>query len=305
MTEFKRAPHPETQKIESGSGPLFNQNILALIRSSEHDPSVNIRANVYEFATLYKERGVDLNSWYQQHTVTSTTKQEEITDKFFHNKKHSFAATLAETLPLFANVDGRLGPYIKARVTKTAKPDDQGNSFIDLVVEVENKWLAEKAPKELQDVPSKMSFLVDVTTSGEGEIFQKKQQALRDFYLLHGEKANVKCYKNKFGDLGIEKPKIIVAKQADYIEKVGASLGDCVTQLAYDSFSINKPDRFNTQYQAYFLDFITAIGDNARDNIEYLKRLVPGHLKRAALLKEYEKITAFVEAYKKTPITQE
>lgn len=303
MAEFKRAPRPEVQKIESGSSALFNQNILTLIRSSEHDPSVNVRANVYEFASLYKERNIDLNGWYQQHAVTAN--QEKITDDFVHNKQHSFAATLAETLPLFANVEGRLGPNIKAHVIKTAKPDDQGNSFIDLIVEVENKWLAEKAPKNLQDVPSKMTFLIDVTASGEGEIFQKKQQALRDIFLLYGEKANVKCYKNKFGDLGIEKPKIIVAKQADYIEKVGASLGDCVTQLASDSFSINKSDRFNTQYQAYFLDFITAIGDNARDNIEYLKRLAPGHLKRAALIKEYEKISAFAEAYKKTPMTHE
>lgn len=301
MAAFQRAPKPVI--TEGPEKALTNQNILNLLQCSEHDSLINRHANYYEYRALYKEAGVDLDGYYANHAVTAN--QDVIAKNFVDNKRLSFAASLAETMPLFANQPGRLGPYIRANVIKTSKQDDQGNSFIDLVLELENTWLADKAPRELRDIPAKMTFLVDVTASGESDIFQKKVNALRNIFLLYGEKANVKCYQNKFGDLGIERPKVIVAKQADYIERVGETLGDCVTRLAADSFTINRPDNFNKEYQKYFLEFMTAMGDNARENIEYMKRLERGHPKREALIKEYEKIAAFVEAYKKTPMTRE
>lgn len=300
MTLLRKAPRPEAKQIEFGQ-ELSTQNISTILRTAEGDPAINVHANVYEYIGLYKEKGIDLNGWYKEHA--HTRHQEEIVDAFLQNKKHGFAAELAEILPLFANAQGRLGPYLKVKVTKTAKPDDQGNAFIDLVIEVENTWLVTEAPTSLRDVPSKMTFLIDMTTAVGSEVLEKKIKALRDIFLLYGEKANVKCYKNKFGDLGIERPKIIVAKQADYMEKVGASLGGLVSHLAADKFSISKPEKFNEQYQAYFLDLMLAVGENANENANYMKNLDPNHQKRKFLIKEYEKIAAFVEAYKKTPMT--
>lgn len=301
MTAFQRAPRPEATKQEA-SPELFNQNISTLLRAVENDRTINKHANVYEYNALYKEKGIDLEEWYRSHKVTAG--QEAIKDNFIHNKKHGFAAELAESLPLFANSQGRLGDYFKVNVTKTAKPDDQGNSFIDLVIEVENTWLTtEESPKSLQDVPAKMTFLIDVTTAVDSEALDKKMYSLRNI-LLYGEKANVKCYQDGKGGLGIERPKIVVAKQSDYVEKVGANLGDCITQLASDKFSINKPDKFNEQYRKYFLDLMNSIGENATENARYIKGLEAGHPKRESLMREYEKINAFVEAYKKTPTTR-
>jgi hypothetical protein len=48
---------------------------------------------------------------------------------------------------------------------------------------------------------------------------------------------------------------------------------------------------------------MTSIGENAKDNISYMKSLAPDS-KRQTLIREYEKIVAFVEAYKKTPLTR-
>jgi hypothetical protein len=193
---------------------------------------------------------------------------------------------------------------MQAVVTKTAKQDDQGGSFIDLVIEIKNDWIANGAPKEMQNVPSKMIFLVDVSTNLDEEASSHKRGSLRDHFLLYGEKAKVLCYEDSFGELGIERPKILVTKSPDYLEQVGGSLGTCITQLASDKFSINSPHKFNEEYRAYFLDFMTAIGENAKANAEYIGRLSNDNEKRKKLKAEYEKIAAFVEVYKKTPVTR-
>lgn len=224
---------------------------------------------------------------------------DQIKDDFVHGKEHYIGARLMESLPLFANKDGRLGDYITARVTKTAKQDDQGNSFIDLVIELENKWLTTDAPKSMQDVPAKMTFLVDTTVAKE---LAGKINSLKDLFLVRGEKANVKCFKTQTGALGITRPKIIVAKSADFIEEMGAKLGDCITQMAGDKFVINKPSQFDAMYQEYFLDFMGAIGESAQQSIAYMQGLVFPDPKRQLLISEYKKIVAFVEAYKKTPV---
>ncbi len=300
---LSRIPRTEVQKPTIEDGPINNQDILTTLRAVKSDSAIYLTSNIYEFKGLYAQEGIDIFALYKNRATTKGV--EQIQDDFLTNKHHSFSADLAELLPLFANAQGRIGDYFETSVTKTAKQDDQGNSFIDLVIEVKNTFLTTPdAPKELQDSPSKMPFLVDVTTvSKDSDVYDKKIRSLRMGFLDCGEMANVQCYQNSFGDLGITRPKILIAKQPDYLEKVGASLGDCITQQAGDKFLINKPVKFDEQYRSYFLDLMTSIGENAKDNISYMKSLAPDS-KRQALIREYEKIVAFVEAYKKTPLTR-
>ncbi len=297
---FQRAPRPEPKVAESPQ--IQNQNIQTLLRAVENDKNVNHHESIYPYISLYKQEGIDIEKYYREHAVSSSS--EVIKDDFVHNKKHGFAAQLAESMPLLANKEGRLGEYIRAKVTKTAKQDDQGNDFIDLVAEIENTWIGTNDPDAPKDIPAKMTFLVDITTATSGEIFDKKINALRDKHLLYGEKATVKCYKDGHGILGLERPKLLVAKEADYIQKVGTLLGDCVTQSAGDAFSINKPETFDREYRKYFLDFVESLGKSAEQNIQYIESLSHDNPKRVRLQAEYQKIVAFVDAYKKTPITR-
>ena len=287
--------------------PTFytSRDIITLLKSVEHDPVVNRRANVHQFKELYKKRGEDLDAWYQSRATTAN--HEAIQQMFIESKHNSFASSLAETLPLFANQPGRLGDYIEANVTKTAKADDQGNSFIDFVIEIKNNWIANGAPRELQDVPARMTFLVDVTTGEGGDKFLHKIEVFRKKILDRGEKASVKCYQNSSGDLGIERPKIIISEKEDYIQKVGGSLGGCISQLAADKYIITRPAEFNEWYRDYFLNLIDSIETNALSNISYIKQLKPDSElqgKREALIREYEKIIKFAQVYKKTPVTK-
>ncbi len=298
---IQRAPRQEG-KTEIKISPESSTDILHTLWAVEHDPELNKHANMYTFKEEYKARGIDLEGEFAKRAKSSHG--EAIQNTFLANKHNSFAASLAETLPLYANKKGRLGEYVQANVVKTAKPDDQGNSFIDLVLEVKNTWLATDAPKSMQDVPAKMTFLIDVTTADGGQKYENKLNSLKDAFLVRGQKANVLCYKNEFGDLGIDRPKIVVQQSADNLEKLGGKLGTSITKLAADSFSINKPDMFDKTYREYFLDLMTAIGENAASNFAYLKSLEPD-TKRDMLAKEYEKIVKFIEAYKKTPVTKE
>lgn len=296
---FQKAPQPE-KKIEADSLET-RSDVLNTILAIEHDPSINRHANFYEFREEYKARGIDLESEFTKRAKTLNS--ESIKRSFLANEHPSLGSSLAESLPLYANQEGRLGEYIQVRVTRTAKQDDQGNSFIDLVVEIKNKWLATDAPKDLQDVPAKMTFLIDVTTSTGGERHDHKLGAFKDKMLLYAQKASVLCYKNEFGDLGIERPKIIVEQSGENLEKIGGKLGTCITQLAADKFSINRREAFDAVYREYFSDFLDAIAENARTNEAYLNSLEHDP-KRAALAKEYAKMIKFIEAYKKTPITR-
>ena len=297
---FQRAPKPDAQVID---GPYIQkQNIQNLLNAVSLDKAINLHESIYPYIPLYKQQGVDLEGYYSNHAVTSS--RDAIKDDFVHNNEHGFAAQLAESLPLLANKQGRLGEFIQAKVTKTAKQDDQGNSFVDLVIEIENSWIGSDDPDAPKDVSSKMSFLIDVTTATEGEIFDKKIGSLRDVFLLYGEKANVKCFKDENGFLGLERPKLLAAREGGYIQKVGAALGDCVTQSAGDAFSINKPEIFDREYRKYFQDLVDSLGKNAGQNIQYIDSLSHDNPKRARLQSEYKKIVAFVEAYKKTPVTK-
>jgi hypothetical protein len=274
------------------------QTVQKLYTFVEQDPSaVDHTANMYEFVDRYKEKGIDLPGLYSK--LPETSKRDEVVEKFAHGVSNDHIASLAETLPLLANEQGRLGDWVTATVTKTARPDDQGNSFIDLVVTLENDWLTQPgAPKEARDVPKRMTFLVDVTSNEEAVAWKRKK--LREHFLDKGKQANVLCYEGRLGDLGIDRPKILVAKTREYMEHVGVTLGRSVAQHASDSFSITNPEKFNRLYREYFLEFVQSIKDNATQNIAYLKTL-PMTTANVALMKEYEKIVTFTSLYEKTP----
>lgn len=281
------------------------QNINRLLSAELHLPNVHRGTSSYVFNELYKEQGIDLSAEFAKRATTAH--QEEITENFVHNKTKGPVAQLAEALPLLANVEGRVGDYIQATITKTAKPDDEGNSFVDLIIEMKNDWLASPdAPKEAKDLPARMKFLVDVT-AGWGEALEKKSNSLKDNYLVRGKEANVLCYKDPTAvgalSLGLTRPKIIVAQTPHFIENVGAKLGGLISQNASDSFSIINPAKFNAMYQEYFLEFMQAIKKNAQDNIDYMEQLVPDK-ERKVLIDKYKKIVAYITMYEKTPVTK-
>lgn len=296
---MQRAPRPTSS--ENKTELAIPANIINTLKAVEHDKQINRHANYYVFVDLYKQKGINLDLEYAKRPKTSYS--ESIKDSFLNNKHGSFAVGLSETLPLYANKHGRVGDYLDISVTRTVKQDDQGNSFIDLVIEVKNNWIANGAPEELQDVPAKMTFLIDVTTSTGGEIFEHKFGAFKDKMLALGQRANVLCYKDEKGNLGIDRPKILVKQSAVNLESLGNRLGECITREASDKFTITKPDTFDKLYREYFMDLMSAIAENASSNSAYIKSL-PTDPKRMALAKDYDKMVNFIEVYKKTPVSK-
>lgn len=297
---LQRAPQPE--KLEKDSTIIIPTDVLNTIQAVKYDPKIKATPMyMRDFVEDYKKLGKDIVAEFAKRPKSLNT--EGIRNDFLGDREGSLATNLSETLPLYANVEGRLGEYIQVSVTKTAKEDDQGNSFIDLIIEVKNKWLANGAPKELQDVPEKMTFLVDITTAESGKVFENKMGSFKDKMLLYGERANVMCYRDANGNVGIERPKILVKQNANNLEKFGTKLGECITRTASDRFSINRPNTFDKLYREYFSDLMTAIAENAASNSAYIKSLEPD-AKRLALAREYDKIVKFVEVYKKTPVTK-
>lgn len=298
---FRRVTSTEKPKTKLEYYP--EADMRAVLEFVSSNPSFsNPSPSVYHFIEAYKEKGVDLQNLFDKgpHTAYGET----ITRDFLSNREHGVEASLAESLPFFANQKGMLGDFFEVNVTKTLKQDDQGGSFIDFVLELKNTWIENGAPKELQDVPAKMTFLIDITSAGESEKYGKKVAALRDVFLLYGQKAKVLCYENQYRDLGIERPKLLVKQAPNYLREIGGKLGECITQSASDKFTINRPHEFQEAYRDYFMDLMDAISENAQANIEYLRHLSQDNSKRLQLMKEYIKIVNFVAVYKKTPITK-
>lgn len=300
---FTRAPRPEKdiQKVASPLPEVY-RNMNNLLHAAEYDSElIKKKINYYSLREAYKAKGEDLDALFSKRSIT--THRDAIVDDFIHAESGEKASPskLMETLPLFANKKGRLGDYIQADVTKTARQDDQGNTFIDLVVSIDNAWLREGAPKELQATsPAKMTFLVD-TTVAYGDVLAKKLDTFKQIFLKGGELGNVLAYQDSLGSLGVSRPKLVVAKTIDYVEKVGNTLGDTVVQEAGDKFSITSPKKFDEAYRDYFLDFVMAMAENASFNVSYLRSLSSPNQKHLTLIKEYEKVVAFANAYKKTP----
>jgi hypothetical protein len=206
---------------------------------STTDPKLNF----YAYSEMYKNAGIDLEAEFKKRVVSK--KLDGIKKNFLESKENGISARLAEMLPLLANKEGRLGEHIKARVSKTIRHDDQGNSFIDLVVEMSNDYTAQVD----KDAPSKMIMFIDVTTNPEGA---KIKQEYLDSMLDEAQKASVLCYKDKFGKLGIDpsthRPKLIVLQREFYIDSVGEHFGTLINQTASDAFMIKNEDKFNQAY---------------------------------------------------------
>jgi hypothetical protein len=249
--------------------------------------------NIYTFKDLYSKRGEDLLAYYEKQKKTRGA--EVVRDNFLHNVENGTAAQLAEKLPLLANRKGRLGDYVSAKITKTLKQDDQGNSFIDLVVEITNDYVGEVD----KDSPRKMTFLVDVSTN-TGEKKQAKEYAMQREFLDPARRANVKCYQDG-PVLGIERPKVSVAQEEGFILAVGNKLGTLITQHASDSFSISNDEKFDTAYRDYFTDLLKAVSENATASIDYMNDKGYRDKYHRGLIAEYQKIVRFIAAYEKTP----
>lgn len=283
----------QPQKLETQKVIIIPSDITNALEGVKLDPKINRQANIRDFPGAEKEFALK----------PKTANVENIKNDFLDNKQGGFATQLAETLPLYANLPGRVGDYFEINVTKTYKGDDQGNTFIDLVIEIKNNWLTHGAPKELQEeTTEKMTFLIDVTSS-YGPSLEHKMNSLKDDFLVRGKRANVICYKDAEGNTGLTRPKIVVSQSADNLEKFGTQLGECITRNASNSFTINKPDSFKRLYREYFNSLIDAIAENAASNSAYLKSLVPDP-ERLRLAADYDKIVKFIEVYKKTPVTK-
>ena len=288
MNRFEiHANDPYSRTEQEKESKLLIQFIDAETGKEKNQPTI------YTFKDLYNRKGEDLLAYYEQQAHTRG--KEQIQDNFLHNVEHGPIAQLAEKLPLLANQKGRLGEYISAKVTKTLKQDDQGNSFIDLVMELTNDYV-EHLDK---DVPRKMTLLVDVSING-GDRKKGKEYAMQQVFLDPARKANVKCYTDGFS-LGIERPKIMVTQEEDFMKKVGERLGSHVTSSASDVFSITHEEQFNKEYRAYFRDLMQAVAENARENIRYMKDKGYEDKYHRGLAKEYEKIASFADVYEKTP----
>jgi hypothetical protein len=87
----------------------------------------------------YKAKGVDLEQVYKQ--LRRSSNEDDIKRDFYESKEHGPLAQFLELMPLLANKPGRLGPVMNVKVTKTAKPDDEGNGAVDLIVEITNEFL--------------------------------------------------------------------------------------------------------------------------------------------------------------------
>ncbi len=288
MNTFEHSSHPYQDKEQTDSTKRIVQFIDTEVQNNKKAPTI------YTFRDLYSKKGEDLLAYYEKQA--HTRKKEKIQNDFFHNIEHGVASQLAEKLPLLANQKGRLGEYVEAKVTKTLKQDDQGNSFIDLVIEMTNDYAGEVD----EESPRKMTLLVDVGTN-VGDKKKDKEYALQKEFLDKALKANVKCYSDGFG-LGIERPKIMVTQEGDFMKKVGERLGSLVTQHASDSFSITNDEKFNKEYREYFKDLMRAVRENAIANIHYIVDVKGFNDKyHRALVVEYEKIAHFAAAYEKTP----
>jgi hypothetical protein len=264
----------------------------------------NGTASYMSFTDKYKAKGVDLVGQYRILPKTATDMQ----NKFLQSSEHGPMAQFMEIAPLLANKEGRLGRHIQARVTKTAKPDDEGNSFIDLVIELKNDYISElaKENKQYKDVRPTMTLLVDVTTNPSGE--KSKVGTLDALYLDKGKKANVLCYENKFGILGLDGAKNVVYMPEKALADIAKKLQTNFISTP-GGLSLQDEKSFSREYRIFFLKFLEAVRGNSERNILYLNSKkqegVSLSKEQSVLLDSYQRVIDFIDAYKNTPGTTE
>jgi hypothetical protein len=298
--------------------PPFTHNPQKNIRTLELDEINRISQQNYFFGTTqevktgtasymsfidkYKAKGNDLVAQYRSLPKTATDMQ----GKFLDSSEHGPMAQFMEIVLLLANKEGRLGPHIQARVTKTAKPDDEGNSFVDVVVELKNTYIEElaKTDKKYKDIRPSTVLLVDVTTNPHAA--DGKEKMLEKFCLKPAKKANVLCYENKFGVLGINAPKTVVYKSEEYLSQVAKKFRSNFSQLPGGGISLDNEKDFSKEYQSFFLSFLESVSDSSVKSKQFIER---NKEERAltkdeiSLIESYKAIIDFIDAYKKTPVS--
>ncbi len=320
MPPLGHSPQPVTPKNLGSTSPRKItleedervKHQLALVSELDEVKSNSAALLFPKITELYTAKGLDINQLFLHNETRRPEiverKKKEIQDKFLKSQEHSAYASFAELLPLLANKPGRLGPYISARVTKTAKPDDAGNSFVDLVFELKNEYLkTEEAQKDkqLRDVRPSISFAVDVTTSRDAH--QQKEKDLLTYDLSKGEKANVLAYEQRFPGgvtkLGIDVPKCLVLKDETSLADVANKFKQAVQMVPGKGFMITDEKYFDSAFKQFFDLYLESAIDSAVVNIEFLDSQKSLSEAQKNLRNSYQSLVAFYEAYKKTPTT--
>ncbi len=297
MPPVTNGPQSNIRKLELDEISRINEQVTYFKGTKEVK---NGTASYMHFIDKYRAINVDLVSKFG---VLETTKTD-MKKKFFESQEHGPMAQFMELALLLANKEGSLGPHIQARITRTAKPDDEGNSFVDVVVELKNTYIEElaKTDKKFKDVRPVTTLLVDVTTNPNA--VEGKEEKLVKYSLDPAKKASVLCFENKFGVLGIEGAKTVAFQSEEAIATVSKRFRTCLAPLPGGGFSITDQSGFDKAYQDFFSDFLSSVSNNAQNNLKYLSfkaRGRPFTKDETALADSYKSTIDFIEAYKKTP----
>lgn len=303
MSTESLSQNPKTPFVYRASYEQLNL-ITAELESFKVAPEVasNISSYPYYIEKYRERKNIDLERVYQG--LVETSGKEEIKDNFLHSKEHGPIAQFAEYLPLLANKDGRLGKVCRAKITKTAKPDDEGNNFVDLVVElkIDRKYLEEHP--ELSKLRPSVSFGLDMTTNPEA--LDHKTKKLSEHHLQTGKKASVLCYENDYKMLGTEVAKGVLAESEEYLANVAEKLQSALYLGQNGILTITNEERFDRAYREFFGDFIETSANSMRfcaDELQNQERALTPQQKD--LQETYTMIQNFLQVYKKILITNE
>lgn len=301
MLKYKNMGESQTSAIKSAdAGNISYEQRERIIKQmdlfKESKEVVDQTNTFFDFIKKYKAKGVDLEREYEK--LPQSNKSDAMHEDFMKSKEHGDFAQFAEMLPLLANKEGRLGPDIHVKIFKTAKPDDAGNSFVDLVCEITNDKI-KKDPK-FKNVKPTVSFLVDMTTNRFSYV--EKERVLQSVNLKSGKKGNVLCYENRFGVLGLDAPKCLVLKQEDYLASIADKFRTAMQAVPDKGFVISNEERFNEKYREFFMAFIESIETSCKNNVDFLLEQKNPTRDQIALRDSYQSIIDFCTAYKNTPI---
>lgn len=248
--------------------------------------------DISKFEDKYREQGRNLEAEYRARPITKG--QEQIQRNFHSNIENGSFSQLSEIMPLLANKDGRLGEFCKADIVKTAKQDDVGNSFVDLVCTLKLDPSVFPKDKEFSRLKTSYTFMVDVTTDDK-ESLRKKEKSLA-IDLDEGKKANVLSFEDSFGRLGKDGAKAVVFQDDKELYSLTKSMQ---LKKAGDGFMINNP-LFDERYRSYFSHFVDQMMRSIERSIDHLDH--KGDLTKSQndILSEYKDMLLFLEVYKNT-----
>lgn len=281
----------------------IREMVAKYVAGLKKDPVVTHNVSSYvDFIKLYRDKKqLDLEAEFRRLPQSNHT--DAIKSQFFRSKEHGEFAQFAELLPLLANKEGRLGKICKARITKTAKPDDEGNSRVDLVFDlsIDREYL--KANPDLADIKPTVTFLVDVTTYREK--FDEKEARFHKVDLLEGKKGRVLCYENAHKQLGIEAPKCLVLRSEDHLASVAKKFRSAVRPMGDDGFIITNDKLFDEEFLKFFVSFIKAARENMENNVGFISDHPQESRAQRDLSEAYQTLIKFLEVYERTLGTDE